>query len=103
MLLDDSEFKRKIFFYCYMISTLFQYIYGVNSAFTKVDQEEPWKQACDDINKKGELGNIHASNLAECHETIMNMIHTSMVIFFILLGILNVHFFSVVYTHWRNH
>ena len=103
MLCNDDGFKRKIFFYCYLFSTLFQYVYGVYDAFGKVDHKEPWKQACADINHKGELRNIHASNLEECHETIKNVIHGSMFIVFILIGVVNFHFFRVVYTHWKNY
>ena len=103
MLLDDSEFKRKIFFYCFMFSSLFQYVYGVYNAFSKVDDMQPWNQACDDINRKGELQNIHAANLEECHETIKNIIHTTITLMLILGAVLNIHFYSVAYTHWKNH
>ena len=103
MLVNDDGFKRKIFFYCYMFSTLFQYIYGVYEGYSTVDDKEPWKQACDDINRKGELNSIHASNLDECHETIKNVIHATLAILYIMTGILYIHFFSVVYSHWKNY
>ena len=103
MLLDDSEFKRKLFFYCFVLSGLFQYVFGVYNAFTLTDAKQPWIQACDDINRKGELANIHATSLEECHESIENMIHTVLTVMFIAYGLLQIHFLLVVYTHWKNH
>ena len=55
------------------------------------------------MNAHGDLKNINANNLAECHETIRNIIHTVVTTIFILGGILQVHFCRVVYSHWKDH
>ena len=33
MLLDDTDFKRKLFFYCFMLSSLFMYCFGLYDVF----------------------------------------------------------------------
>ena len=50
---------------------------------------------------KGDLKNF-AANLDECHESIRNIIHVAVTIVFVLMAFVNIHFYSVVYTHWKN-
>ena len=103
MLMDDSEQKRRLFFYAAMISSVLQYCYALYVAFEKVDEQQPWRQACDDLNRKGELKNIHANSMQECHATMQNIIHTAITIMFILFAIFNIHLYAVLYTHYKNH
>ena len=103
MVSDDTESKRKLFFYSYVASSTVMYCFGLYMAFDKIGDEAPWKKACDDIQKKGELKNLNAANLEECHETIKNIVHTMVTLIFIFFAVVQLHFWSVVYTHWKNH
>ena len=71
MILKDSEFRRRLFFYCFTISFIMCFAVGVFTTYSKLEQTKPWKTACDDIkNKDGGFASIHANNMEECHETI---------------------------------
>ena len=103
MIMDDSESKRKLFFWAFIVATSVTYVFTIFLAFEKLEEVKPWNQACDDINKRGELKNIHATNIDECRETIRNMIHTFITVMMILNAVLSIHYMSVVYTFWKQH
>ena len=52
---------------------------------------------------KGDLAKIGANNITECQETIKNIVHTFVCFTFIIMLFIQVHFFAVVYTHWKNY
>ena len=70
MILKDSEFRRRLFFYCFTISFMVCFAFSVFVTYSKLETTKPWKQACDDIKAKNGLASIHANNMEECHETI---------------------------------
>ena len=102
MMMDDNGGRRKLFFYCYFFGCIVMYFYGIFQAYAGTQELKPWNQACDDLNKKGQLSNINAKDLDECHETIKNIIHSFLCLAFIILALIQMHFIAVVYTHWKN-
>ena len=103
LLVKDTETNRKVFFYIYLFGTIVLYLFGVFNAYDHLERVEPWKQACDDLKRKGELQNFHTNTIEECHDKMQTIINASMTIFFVLLFLLQVHFYAVVYTHWKNY
>ena len=102
MVFKDSEFNRKLFFITYMISSIMMWCLGIYKAFDKIEEEEPWKKACADMKAKGTMDKNFAANTEECHENMRNIIHVAITVVFVLVAFINIHFYSVVYTHWKN-
>ena len=102
MIFDDSEFKRKLFFYTFMIATLVIFYFSAVTTSEYLEKEAPWKKACDDVAADGGLKSFHTNNLEECHEKTSNIIYTAVITIFIISAIVHIHFFAVVYTHWKN-
>ena len=103
MVIGDSEARRKIFFFIYIVGSFCMYCFSIQRAYENVSKVRPWKTACEDLNRKGELDNIGAHNMSECHNIMHSAINTSLTIIFLLAFMLQLHFFSVVFTHWKNH
>ena len=87
MVCNDTESKRKLYFYGYSASSIVMFGFGLYMAFGKIQEEAPWKKACDDIQKRGELSNMHATTIDECQETVKNIVHTIVTLIFVFLAI----------------
>ena len=86
----------------YMVCKSVQYLFAVYMAFEKVDDQKPWNQACDDVQKQGNLKSFTNGSMEECREKMRNIIFTAMTFFFVLLACMEIHFMFVVWSHYKN-
>ena len=99
----DTENHRKAFFLSYVIANMILLIFGFYMMQKGTWKEQPWIMGCDSMKKEGTMKDIGASNIAECREKLGVIIQTCLGAVFLAMILLQFHFFSVVYTHWKNY
>ena len=103
MVMDDTEGKRKLFFYCYAICTVIMYFFGIYVANERLQESKKWVEICDDMNRKGQMQDFHTSTLAECQDKMKAIINTAVTIMFALALAVQCHFIAVIYAHFKNY
>ena len=58
-------------------------------------------EACQKLQKNGDLAKLHATNLTECQDTMANLVHTVVTLAFVFTAVLAIHFVYVVYSYWQ--
>ena len=92
MVMDDTESKRKIFFYAYTISAIILYIMGIYTAYNKFEEqtEDPnaFVKECENIQKAGKLESFfNAKTIKECQNHIKNVGYTLTCMVFVFFAI----------------
>ena len=102
MLINDTSARRMAFFYIYLLGSFCSYCLSIQLSYENIQVEKPWKLACEDMKKRGDLENIGAENIAECNKIMHSVINNMLTVTFICFFLLLIHFYCVVYTHWKS-
>ena len=66
MVMDDTENKRKLFFYSYTIVSTFTFFFYMYSGYTDMEEEKAWIEPCAELKTKNQLHSMHADSIEEC-------------------------------------
>ena len=55
MVMDDTESKRKIFFYSFSIVTVIQFLVMIVIAFGELDKADVFEKECKNLKSEGKL------------------------------------------------
>ena len=66
LVLDDTEFKRKLFYYSYSACQCVIYSYTLYRALNGLEQEKPWVDACNQLSRSGDMDKLEVKSISQC-------------------------------------
>lgn len=103
MLMKDTEKTRHAFFTCYFVGGLALLVVNYWMIQRFMFAEKSWTMACQSMKEQGKFKDYEVANMQECEEKMGRTIETIVGAIFLLMVLIQFHFFGVVYAHYRNY